>query len=248
MQPSTARQGSLREDLKNLIRNRPWIILACVGIVSFVMFAIQNSAIAYYFKYYVGDEESVQLFNVIGTIALIVALPLAKPLAKRLGNRNVFLASSLVSGAFFVALYLPGEKDIVTIYVLNVLAKMAYAPAVPLLWTMIADAADYSEWKTGRRATGLCFSAATFAQKAGWGIGAAVAGWVLTAFQYVPNEVQSETALVGIKLLISVIPGVLYMSCALFMFFYPIDRNLTDIMKRDLDAQRAQTQGAGSAE
>ena len=239
VQPSTSTPGSLTEDLRNLVRNRPWIILACVGLVSFVMFAIQNSAIAYYFKYYVGDEESVQLFNVVGTIALIVALPLAKPLARRFGNRTVFMASSLVSGAFFVALYLPGENDIVTIYVLNILAKMAYAPAVPLLWTMIADAADYSEWKTGRRATGLCFSAATFAQKAGWGIGAAVAGWVLTAFQYVPNAVQSETALLGIKLLISVIPGVLYMSCAAFMFFYPIDRKLTEVMMHDLQASRA---------
>lgn len=247
VEASTSQPGSLKEDFGNLFRNRPWIILACVGIVSFVMFAIQNSAIAYYFKYYVGKEESVQLFNVIGTIALIVALPLAKPLAKRFGNRNVFLASSLVSGAFFAALYLPGERDIVAIYILNVLAKMAYAPAVPLLWTMIADSSDYSEWKTGRRATGLYFSAATFAQKAGWGIGAAVAGWVLTVFQYVPNAVQSATALFGIKLLISVIPGVLYMSCAVFMFFYPIDRKLTDIMKRDLDARRAQVQAAASA-
>ena len=64
---------------------------------------------------------------------------------------------------------------------LNILAKMAYAPAVPLLWTMIADSADYSEWKTGRRATGLYFSAATFAQKAGWGIGAAIAAWLLVS-------------------------------------------------------------------
>ena len=173
VQPSSALPSSIKEDVKNLFKNRPWIILACVGIISFVMFAMQNAAIAYYFKYYIGKEDSVQLFNVIGTIALIVALPLSKPLAKAFGNRNVFIASSLISGVFFIALYLPGEKDIVTIYVLNILAKMAYAPAVPLLWTMIADSSDYSEWKTGRRATGLYFSAATFAQKAGWGIGAA---------------------------------------------------------------------------
>jgi glycoside/pentoside/hexuronide:cation symporter, GPH family len=240
VQPSTALPSSLKEDLKNLFKNRPWIILACVGIVSFVMFAMQNAAIAYYFKYYIGKEDSVQLFNVIGTVALIVALPLAKPLAKAFGNRNVFIASSLVSGLFFIALYLPGEKNIVTIYALNILAKMAYAPAVPLLWTMIADSSDYSEWKSGRRATGLYFSAATFAQKAGWGIGAAIAGWILTVYNYVPNAAQTETSIHGIKLLVSVIPGVLYMSCAGFMFFYTIDVKTTDLMKRDLDARRAQ--------
>ncbi|MBP9900518.1 MAG: MFS transporter [Verrucomicrobia subdivision 3 bacterium] len=240
VQPSTDLPSSLKEDLKNLVKNRPWIILACVGIISFIMFAMQNAAIAYYFKYYIGKEDSVQLFNVIGTIALIVALPLSKPLAKAFGNRNVFIASSLLSGLCFIALYLPGEKDIVSIYVLNILAKMAYAPAVPLLWTMIADSSDYSEWKTGRRATGLYFSAATFAQKAGWGIGAAIAGWILTVYQYVPNAAQTDTSIHGIKLLVSVIPGILYMSCAVFMFFYTIDAKTTDLMKTDLDARRAQ--------
>ena len=111
VQPSTALPSSLKEDLKNLFKNRPWMILACVGIISFVMFAMQNAAIAYYFKYYIGKEDNVQWFNVIGTIALIVALPLSKPLAKAFGNRNVFIASSLISGLFFIALYLPGDQQ-----------------------------------------------------------------------------------------------------------------------------------------
>ena len=242
VQPLKSLEGSIKEDIKGLFKNRPWIILAIVGIVSFVMFAMQNAAIAYYFKYYIGKEDSVQLFNVIGTIALIVALPFSKPLARRFGNKNVFMGSSLISGIFFIALYLPGEKDIITIYTLNILAKMAYAPAVPLLWTMIADSADYSEWKSGRRATGLYFSAATFAQKAGWGIGAAIAGCLLTVFNYVPNAIQTQSALTGIKLLVSVIPGMLYMSCAVFMFFYTIDSKTTDLMKKELDARREKEQ------
>jgi glycoside/pentoside/hexuronide:cation symporter, GPH family len=238
VQPSLALQSSLKEDLKNLPKNRPWLVLAVVGVVSFVMFAMQNAAIAYYFKYYIGREENVQLFNVVGTVALILALPFSKPLARKFGNRNVFIGSSLISGACFIAMYLPGEKSLGTVYVLNILGKMAYAPAVPLLWTMIADSADYSEWKTGRRATGLYFSAATFAQKAGWGIGAAIAGWLLTAFHYVPGATQTPMALTGIKLLVSVIPGILYMSCALFMLAYGIDSRTTDLMKVELKARR----------
>jgi GPH family glycoside/pentoside/hexuronide:cation symporter len=230
--PPKAQTTSIRADLKNLITNRAWIILALVGIVSFIMFAMQNAAIAYYFKYYIGKEQNVQLFNVVGTIALIVALPLAKPLAKAFGNRNVFIASSLISGIFFIAIYLPGAKNLVTVYIFNIIAKMAYAPAVPLLWTMIADAADYGEWKSGRRATGLYFSAAVFAQKAGWGIGAAIAGWILTAAHYVPNVVQTASAITGIKLLVSVIPGILYMSCAIFMIFYAIDKKTTELEAR----------------
>jgi GPH family glycoside/pentoside/hexuronide:cation symporter len=239
VQPPKEQTNSLKEDVRNLFQNKAWIILACVGIISFIMFAMQNAAIAYYFKYYLGRENNVQLFNVIGTIALIIALPFSKPLAKRFGNRNVFIASSLISGLFFILIYLPGVDNLATIYAFNIIAKIAYAPAVPLLWTMIADSADYGEWTTGRRATGLYFSSAVFAQKAGWGIGAAIAGWILAISMFVPNVVQSEKAITGIKLLVSVIPGILYMLCAIFMLFYKIDSKTTDIMKKELVAKRA---------
>jgi glycoside/pentoside/hexuronide:cation symporter, GPH family len=239
VQPPKKQVNSLKEDVRNLFNNKAWIILAMVGIISFIMFAMQNAAIAYYFKYYLGRENNVQLFNVIGTVALIVALPLSKPLAKRFGNKNVFIGSSLISGLFFILIYIAGKDNLTTIYVFNIIAKMAYAPAVPLLWTMIADSADYGEWTTGRRSTGLYFSAAVFAQKAGWGIGAAVAGWILAASGFVPNLIQNNTAITGIKLLVSVIPGILYMSCALFMIFYKIDTQTTMLMKQDLDKRRA---------
>ena len=236
--PPKGQKQNLKKDLHNLFKNGPWVILFFVGIISFIMFAMQNLSIAYYFKYYVGQEENVQLFNVIGTVALIAGIPLSKPLSKRFGKRNVYVASSLISGLFFILLYLPGADDVVSIYVLNILAKFTYAPAVPLLWTMLADTADYSEWKTGRRSTGLVFSAATFAQKAGWGIGGALAGWLLAIYQFTPNIEQTASALTGIKLLISVIPGILYMSCAILLYFYTIDHNTCTIMQKDLEARR----------
>lgn len=236
--PPKAQKESVKEDFNNLWKNRPWVILFFVGIISFVMFAMQNLSVAYYFKYYIGNESGVQLFNVIGTIALIVVIPFSKPLAKRFGKRNVFLASSIISGIFFMLLYLPGVGDIKLIYLFNILAKMAYAPAVPLIWTMLADTADYSEWKTGRRSTGLTFSAATFAQKAGWGIGGALAGWLLAIFKFVPNVEQSASTIVGMKLMISVFPGILYMSCAILLFFYSIDHKTCLTMEKELQERR----------
>jgi GPH family glycoside/pentoside/hexuronide:cation symporter len=238
VRPPSQQQKNLEEDIKNLFRNRPWVILFFVGIISFVMFAMQNLSIAYYFKYYIGNEQSVQLFNVIGTIALIAGIPLSKPLAKRFGKRNVYVASSLISGMFFILLYLPGNDNIYSIYILNILAKFTYAPAVPLLWTMLADTADYSEWRFGRRATGLVFSAATFAQKAGWGIGGALAGWLLAVYKFIPNIEQTATALNGIKLMISVFPGILYMSCAILLYFYAIDHKTCLVMQNDLEQRR----------
>jgi len=238
VKPPKEQKKNLKKDLQNLFKNGPWVILFFVGIISFVMFAIQNLSIAYYFKYYIGQEESVQLFNVIGTVALIAGIPLSKPLSKRFGKRNVYVASSLLSGLFFILLYLPAANNIISIYALNILAKFTYAPAVPLLWTMLADTADYSEWKTGRRATGLTFSAATFAQKAGWGIGGALAGWLLALYNFTPNVEQTVSAITGIKLLISVLPGILYMSCAILLYFYTIDHKTCMVMQKDLETRK----------
>ncbi len=238
VQPPKEQKQNLKKDLMNLFTNGPWVILFFVGIISFIMFAIQNLSIAYYFKYYVGNEENVQLFNVIGTIALIAGIPFSKPLSKRFGKRNVYMASSLISGLFFILLFIPGSNNVILIYTFNILAKFTYAPAVPLLWTMLADTADYSEWKNGRRATGLVFSAATFAQKAGWGIGGALAGWILAIYEFVPNELQTDTTITGIKLMISVIPGILYMSCAILLYFYAIDHKTCLIMEADLEERR----------
>lgn len=242
IQPPPQQKQNLKEDLINLFKNRPWVILFFVGIISFVMFAMQNLAIAYYFKYYISDEQGVQLFNVVGTIALILGIPLSKPLSKRFGKRNVYITSSLLSGLFFISIYLPGSQNTTTIYILNTLAKFTYAPAVPLLWTMLADTADYSEWKTGRRATGLVFSAATFAQKAGWGIGGALAGWLLAMYEFVPNNVQTDAAINGIKLMVSVFPGLLYMSCAILLYFYAIDHQTVLTMQTELTNRRAKQQ------
>src|SRR5574344_771094 len=143
--------------------------------------------------------------------------------------------SSVVSGIFFSLIFVAGD-NLSLVYIFNILAKMAYAPAVPLLWTMLADVADYGEWKFNRRTTGLCFSASVLAQKLGWAIGAAVAGWLLGATDFIPNAIkQSGEAILGIRLLVSVIPGVLYASCAIVMWFYSLDKETMAQMKVELE-------------
>ena len=230
--------NNVLRDFKYLFMNKAWIVLTVVGIVSFIMFAMQNAAIAYYFKYYIQDAENVQLFKILGTVALIVALPLSKPLAKRFGNKAVYIGSSIISGVFFALIYVAGD-NLPLVYTFNILAKMSYAPAVPLLWTMLADVADYGEWKFNRRTTGLTFSASVLAQKLGWAIGAAAAGWLLSATHFVANaDVQSDEAMLGIRLLVSVIPGVLYASCALVLAFYDLDTKTIAQMKTDLEERR----------
>jgi GPH family glycoside/pentoside/hexuronide:cation symporter len=127
---------------------------------------------------------------------------------------------------------------IVLIFVLQGLAQFAYAITIPLLWAMIADVADYSEWKTGRRATGMTFSATTFGLKMGLSLGGAMAGWLLTYFGYVAGLEQTERTLNGIKLMMSIIPAVPFFIGVAILFFYKINKQTEIQMQEELIERR----------
>lgn len=243
VQPPKRQDSHLGQDFKYLFKNRPWVMLTLVGIVSFIMFAIQNISATYYFKYYLDAESKTQIFNILGTVALIIAIPLTKPLVQRFGAKQLYIVCSLLSGLFFCLLFFAG-RNFVLINIFNCLGKISYAPAISLLWTMLADAADYGEWKFQRRTTGLCLSAAVFAQKIGWSIGAAIWGLVMSLVGFNADkmsivEIQGSAEIMNsFHWMFGIVPGVLYASCAIFLAFYNLDNSTMAQMKVELDAQR----------
>ena len=148
------------------------------------------------------------LFMVLGSIVQIVGIIFSKPLADRYGKKAVFLAGVSVTTAATLAVFLVGPSSIGLLFALGILWAVGWGPTVPLLWVMIADAADYSEWKTSRRATGFMFAGILFALKAGLSLGGALSAWVIDAYGYVPNVQQTPYALRGIRLGASVYPAV----------------------------------------
>ena len=241
--PPKRQDSHLGRDFKYLFKNRPWVVLTLVGIVSFIMFAIQNISATYYFKYFLDAESKSQIFNILGTVALIIAIPMTKPLVKKFGAKQLYIVCSLLSGFFFCLLFFAG-KNFVLINIFNCLGKIAYAPAISLLWTMLADAADYGEWKYKRRTTGLCLSAAVFAQKIGWSIGAAIFGAIMSSIHFdgqaAITVTQSNPEIMNtIHWMFGIVPGVLYASCAIFLIFYNLDNKTMQQMKNELDVQRA---------
>ena len=241
--PPKRQEADLKHDFKYLFKNRPWVVLMLVGIVSFIVFAIQNISATYYFKYFLDAESKSQIFNILGTVALIIAIPTTKPLVKKFGAKQLYIVCSLLSGLFFCLLYFAGT-NFVLINVFNCLGKIAYAPAISLLWTMLADAADYGEWKFQRRTTGLCLSAAVFAQKIGWSIGAALFGAIMTAVHFDATmglqQIQNDPAIMNcIHWLFGILPGVLYASCAILLAFYNLDTPTLQQMKSDLEQRNS---------
>lgn len=240
IKPPANQKSNLVEDLKNVFGVQAWLILFILGIITFVLINIQGAVINQYFKYYVGNENGATLLYTATTVSLIIGVLLATPLTKRFEKRDVYLVCSAISGILTMALYLPGKEDFYMLHTINILSKIAIAPTIPLLWSMIADTADFSEWKNRRRATGLFFSATTFAQKIGGGIAVALAGWLLTMANYDGEAIQQTAeSILAIKLSFSVIPGALYLLTAALLFWYKLDDKQVEQIKLELIERRA---------
>ena len=115
-------------------------------------------------------------------LTVVLVLTASKPLADKFGKRNVFIVcqglTMLMTGLFF---FVPSD-GVALAFGLNILKAAFYAPTIPLLWAMMGDVADYSEWKNNRRATGFVFAGVVFGLKAGLGLGGALCGWIVSMY------------------------------------------------------------------
>ncbi len=168
------------------------------------------------------------LVNIIGVLA-------AKPLARLFGKKWVFILGLACAALFQSLVFFLGPQDVPTMFLLTVLTSMSYGPTIPLLWAMIADTADWSEWKTHRRSTGFVFAGMVFALKAGLGIGGALAGWLLAAYGYAPETAHLPEVQLGIRLLVGIYSGGFFAIGVIFMLFYPISKRIEKQMSAELE-------------
>lgn len=247
IQPPPEQKARVREHYKDLSKNRPWLAMFVLTLILFITLAMRGSVVLYYFKYYVGREEIFSIFNVIGTLSTIVGIFFSKALAVRFGKKNVFIGG-LAGTALFTALFIFLPPEAVEIMIVaEALRQFVYGFTIPLLWAMMADVADYSEWKNHRRATGIVFSAIVFALKAGLGFGGAITGYILSLYGYVPNVQQTAEALKGIVYTMSIFPAITFGLCAITLLFYGINKQMEIQISTELAERRKQYATATSA-
>jgi glycoside/pentoside/hexuronide:cation symporter, GPH family len=224
IQPAPSQKATVKEHFGDLLKNGPWLTMFILTIILFITLAMRGSIVLYYFKYYVGKEDLFSLFNVFGTVATIIGIFFSKKLAMRFGKRNVFIGG-LFGTTFFTALFIFLPPTAISLmFASEILRQFVYGFTIPLLWAMMADVADYSEWKNNRRATGIVFAAIVFGLKAGLGFGGAIAGYILSLYGYIPNAEQTVSALNGIRLTMGLFPAVTFGICAVILFFYKIKK------------------------
>lgn len=239
--PKESMSGTQR-DMVDLITNKPWLILLGIGFLTMMFNGIKYGVIAYYFKYFVGDELLTGQYFIALLVVSILGALCTSFLANKMGRRNLFvfalLMSSLLTCGFF---WLPGD-DVTLIFIVGCSAEFFAAIMPTLFFSMLGDSADYSEWKNGRRATGLVYSAGTFVQKTGSGFAGALVLVVLASYGYDGMDPATIPAsLPGMQYLMSFIPAIFGVAAAGLMMFYPITEEKQQQMNSELIARRSAT-------
>ncbi|GGB76410.1 MFS transporter [Flavobacterium suaedae] len=251
IKPIKEEQSSLKQDLSDLISNKAWLILVGAGIATILFNTIRDGAAIYYFKYVVGAAEdenysilgiSISLtgvYLVLGQAANIIGVIIATPVANTIGKKRTFLGAMFLAAVLSAIFYLIPPTGIEIIMLFQFLISICAGCVFPLLWSMYADTADFGEWKDGRRATGLLFSASSMSQKLGWAVGGAVTGWLLAYYGFKANVVQTAFTQTGIQLMLSFLPAAGAVISMLFMFLYPLSEEKLKVISRELDERRA---------
>ncbi|MBQ0137313.1 MAG: MFS transporter [Bacteroidales bacterium] len=234
VQPIKKEQTSLKTDLRDLLHNHPWWILLGAGVSALVFNSIRDGATVYYFKYFVneGNHAGITLFGIpfvlsglylaVGQASNILGVILAAPISNKIGKKRTYLAAMVIATILSVIFYWFDADQLVLIFVFQFLISICAGSIFPLLWSMYADCADYSELTTGNRATGLIFSSSSMSQKFGWAIGTAVTGWLLAFFGFEANATQSPETINGIRMFLSILPAIGTLMSVLFIAFYPL--------------------------
>lgn len=267
IQPPKEQKATVAQHFADLKSNGPWLAMFILTLVLFITLAMRGGDVVYYFRYFADPSAIVKtlswvpgwlknvlggtdaptlgfsVFNLLGTLSTITGIFFSKALATRFGKRNVFIFGLFGTAIFCMPFMVLPSTAVGLMIGSEMLRQFIYGFTIPLLWAMMADVADFSEWKNHRRATAIVFAAIVFALKAGLGFGGAITGWLLSVYDYVPNMAQGPRALNGIRLIMSLYPAITFAICAVILFFYRINKQAEIQITDDLGARRLAAAG-----
>ena len=243
---------SVGQDLKLLLKNKPWWLLIGAALASNLFNTVRGTTTAYFFADYIQKTidmapqwaflVSASIFLSIGEISNMVGVVLAVPMSKNLGKKSTYMISmAALVGLSIAFFFLPATTGgYWAMLAFQIIISVFTGVISPLIWSMYADVADYSELKDGTASTGLIFSSASMAQKFGGAFGGSAVMWMLAAFGYstVAGAIQTETAIMGLRILMSWVPAAVAALSILVVWFYPLTKKKMEGVQAELAAKR----------
>ena len=254
VKPPKGQKNPFWQDLKDVSRNVPWIIIFVASIFWLIHNMIRNGMVAYYFDYVNGNGSKVLLtlalgaikldfdqttvFLTIGTFGMMAGVLISTFMKKHFDRKKVIiflsLASVIASGAFYV---LPSD-NFVLLGIVNFIWSVIAGAMPVFIFAMFADVTDFHQWKFGQRATGLVIAGIMFAIKMGVAVGGFLGLYILGQYGYNKDLPITPETIEGIRLLFSIIPAGFILVCGVILCFYPINDKLLTKIEMDLKERK----------
>jgi GPH family glycoside/pentoside/hexuronide:cation symporter len=243
LKPHTATIG---EDFSALAKNISWMVLVATGIVIVVGLVARFASIVFYIKYYVQDTgdaifwifDKTAVLTSIGLIGQLIGGLITPMLSARFEKHHLIIGVNFLHAVLLGICFVIPPDQFALIVLVHSLGILTFGVTITLLFSMYTDCAEYGEWKTGKNTAGLTVSASMFSLKFGSAVGGALPGFVLAGFGFVANAVQTDQAIVGIRLMFNVLPAVFFLIGGLLMFLYEIDRHTLSRIEAELHERR----------
>ncbi|SHG91850.1 MFS transporter [Ferrimonas marina] len=239
--PAPPQSDAVSQDLRDLLANRPWLVLFALAMVIMMTISLRASSGTFYLKYVVQREDLIGSFTLCYMLSLALGAAITPLLTRFFDKRKLLMGLMGLVALLCSLFYLLPPDALVATFVLHGLIGLALGPKSPLVFSMYADTADYSHWRTGRRATAMVFSAAAFAQKLGGAAAGATIGYLLASLGYEANVVQSDASSEGIRWLMSLIPALFAALSAWIIYFYPLDSSTLERIQTQLFQREPQS-------
>ena len=242
--PDPQAKSSLKQDLADLGANKPWAILFAVTLFYFAALCMRGNAMLPYCKLFQGDENLFSWMNGFGLISLLIGVACSNAISVRTGKRLLFLISMTLTGVLTLALTIIPQHANTVVIGTEVLRQFSFGISGPVLWSMMGDVADFGEWKTGRRASGIITSAVVFALWIGLTLGQAAVGGLFSMYGYVAKATtQTSEAVQGVVLTGGLWAGVCFLIAAALLLIYPLNRAENKKIADELIERRKARQG-----
>lgn len=254
VQPPKTQKSSVKQDLKELFSNKPWLILLATTITFILFVAVRGSVTVHYFKYIIGTQTLnlpffgkdtydfnilTSAYNTVGQISSLLGVVAVSFLAKKFGKKRMFIAFFIIAIFSTAIVNFLTANELGLIFFFQITGSFTGGPLSVLLWAMYADTADYAEWKNGRRSTGLVFSASTMSQKIGWAVGAYIALTLMAQVGFKPNEAQTTDSVDGLVQLFTIIPAAIGILSIIIILIYPLhDKRVNEIETELIERRR----------
>ncbi|NDJ58905.1 MFS transporter [Enterobacteriaceae bacterium 4M9] len=240
VRPAVPSRDALKADLRDVWKNDQWVRILLLTLCNVCPGFIRMAATMYYVTWVMGQSAHfATLFISLGVVGMMIGSALAKVLTDRWCKLKVFFWTNIALALFSCGFYFLNPHATALIVVMYFLLNILHQIPSPLHWSLMADVDDYGEWKTGKRITGISFSGNLFFLKVGLAVAGAMVGFLLSGYGYDASLTQqSASAVNGIVMLFTVIPGIGYLITAGVVRLLKVDRNLMVQIQADLEKRR----------